>query len=140
MCTVITSEQKGNPEIAKEDIKVYKKGKTLDNKFYPSYIPQFSYVKNELYTTEFTYTRDGEWDLACDSIESEYRMEVEHPKFVRQGYHAFSTLKRAMNSISTYGNELVIGLFIIPKGAKYYVNPAKCIVSNQIIFKEVIKD
>jgi hypothetical protein len=138
MCTVITSEQKGNPKIAKKNIKVYKTGKLKDGEFLANF-RIFNYVHDITYTTEFTYSNGLQYELVCDLIESEYRSSMEKPQFVKQGYHAYSTLTRAMDSAQRGNDDLVVGLFVIPKGAQYYLNPAECIVSNQIIFNKFIK-
>jgi hypothetical protein len=53
-------------------------------------------------------------------------------KFLCYGFHAYTSLQRAKKDIK---NEILkfIMEFIIPKGAKYYINPKqKEIISNQI--------
>lgn len=134
MCTVISNRVKGHPKTASKDIVVYKLGHSLEEgEMFKSPYCRFCYKKDELYTTEFTFATSGQFD----DIEGEYRQSLNNPQFVAKGFHALIELdveRLTDDSLNIYTR----ALFIIPKGAKYYVNPAKCIVSNQIIFKEFL--
>jgi len=137
MCTVITKAQLGNPRVAKRDRKVYKVGIChVNNTFSPSFRTKFNYKQNVLVTTEFTYTTDAdkENNNHCDNVEGIYRYSLKDPQFVVKGFHSFTTFRRAMNYSRDNYHENVAE-FIIPKGAEYYINPARCAVSNQIIYK-----
>lgn len=136
MCTVITSEQKDNPEIAKKNIKVYKIGRLFRGNFIPNYMKDFRYKPSKIYSTKFSYEYFFATD--CDDIEERYLSTLVDAQFVTEGFHAFTTLKRVKDASKGRYIPVDIGVFIIPKGAQYYRNPARCIVSNSIIFKNLI--
>lgn len=119
MC--LFTEQK-EPKIADKDIIVYKVGKITNKQFISPY-QYYSYTKNELQReikihSEITHIINGYY----------YRV-------VDEGYHAYLTFRRALNSFYLIGKH--IGKFIIPKGSKYYIGDDGDgdIVSSQIIYK-----
>jgi len=137
MCTVITELAIEQPQIAKRNFAVYKMGYKTGDGFEAIYTC-FEYKKDKIYETNFTYSTSS-LESVADSIEMAYRQSIYHPAFVLEGFHAFSTFIRASYSLKRCTTKnIVLGKFIIPKGAKFYKNPAHCIVSNQIIFRKTI--
>lgn len=134
MCTVISNRVKGHPKTASNDIVVYKLGHKLEEgEVFKSPYCRFLYEKDKLYSTEFTFATSGQFDY----IEGLYRQALGCPAFVAGGFHALTHLDTGRLT-DTSKDIYTRALFIIPKGAQYYVNPAKCIVSNQIIFKHFV--
>lgn len=140
MCTVITKQMEGNPLIAKKDIKVYKIGTRYTplegySKFISLY-QNFIYSPEHLFQTKFIYIYDGQ---TSDMKESDYMDTIEEQDrvFVTRGFHSYISKTRGIGSSRT-GSRTEIGLFIIPKGALYYVNGSDNVVSNQIIFKKFL--
>ena len=137
MCTIIEERQKGHPKIAKKDIVVYKVcSKIDDNKVRASYYERI-YRKNALYNSTFSYTNQ---ETYSDNTEGFTMHELGKPlSFVAEGFHAFTSLDKKRLVLQIWEDDKdVVCKFIIPKGAKYYQNIAGNIVSNQIIFKEIL--
>ena len=138
MCTIIKLSQKNRPRIATKDIQVYKVGSWINrNDQFTSKYYGHDYVSDQLYTAEFSYSNN---DSCSDSTEADYYVKLREKGvkqvFVGQGFHAYVSIDRISRE---YGFKPInLGLFVIPKGAEYYLNGAGNIVSNQIIFKEYI--
>lgn len=135
MCIVISHLVVDHPTIATEDIIVYKSGSKPEKlpEVFSARFFTFYYEKNKLYKTQFKTTIDESW---FDPIEETYRDSLKYPVYISHGFHALTELD--MNRLNSMGGIHKIGMFIIPKGAHYYETPAKCIVSDKIIFKEFI--
>lgn len=135
MCTVITINQKPRPRTAKVDIVVYKKGNRYhyDSSEFRSEYLNFLYKPDELRKTEFEFTNET---CVNDSVEDNYRDTIPERKrvYISKGFHSYATYERAKKGF----NSCAFAEFIIPKGAKYYLNGCGNIVSNQIIFKKFI--
>lgn len=130
MCTIILKNQK--PIEATEDITVYKSLVYKKEIGYSSIYEGFSYKKDVLYETKFTYTSNLR---ASDEIEAKYRDSLNENLLlaVEHGFHSLKNLERRRLRYN------VICIFIIPKGTMYYENPCGNIVSNKIILKGSLK-
>ena len=134
MCTVITHRQLGHPRTAKKDILVFKLMRSVYCDKSTSSYRRFQYIINQLNTTEFTYDVEH---CVNDLHEYQYRETLSNPHYVSGGFHSYASIKRMKKSGMI--NFLCAAEFIIPKEAKYYINGADNIVSNQIIFKGYLK-
>lgn len=131
MCTVIPKSKKGHPSIAKEDIEVYKTCDKIDKTSVSSCYQKFLYRKDKLYSiTKFSYDNDR---CCSDTIEHDYRDTLDNPVYVNKGFHSFDK-----NDNRLKDHFELPCRFIIPKGSRYYKNSVGNIVSNQIIFKEIL--
>lgn len=144
MCTIIRADQKGDFKTAKRNIRVYKYGKISESKIHPDKLSflspflKFNYEKDVEYKCNFSYSPMGD---CFDDEEIDYldrlRTSRKVPLYVGNGFHSISTCnKDRLYQSYTYHN---IGMFIIPKGAHYYITPAHCVVSNALIFKSQIQ-
>jgi hypothetical protein len=131
MCTVITKNRQGKPSIAKEDIIVYKACNQNGSRVV-SAARYFEYIKDLLYQDDFTYNTDNS---ISDDEEATYEVSIPLKKrcYVVKGFHAYLDEERTISWPNTVSCE-----FIIPKGALYYKNGSRNIVSNQIIFKRIL--
>lgn len=137
MCTVIPKSIWNKPSIAKKDIIVFKKCRKDEEQVdvVISSYTKFHYIKGNLYQTFFNI---DEYGCPADEIEVKYRDLLYSPfLYIRQGFHSFKSLRGRENLLL---NELkrCNCKFIIPQGSEYYQNKCGNIVSNQIIFKEII--
>jgi hypothetical protein len=141
MCTVIPKRRMNHPLTAKKDIIVYKHCKIDEDQIYISHNRSFRYVKNTIYTTKFI--QDNNTNICSDQREGHYRDDLLNRQipivYISGGFHSYERLDLLENSNWDKFNTGKYCKFIIPKGAKYYSNLAGCIVSNQIIFKEIIE-
>lgn len=146
MCTIIRSEQVNYPLIATEDIEVVKCcNATEDRSIVKSLFQDMVYYSGHLCEAEFSFDRDTYNGLVSDHPEDNYRNSLEKDNipatFVITGFHSYESLERAKIGIEDrlfqYSSSCC--LFIIPRGALYYKNEVGNIVSNKIIFKEIIK-
>jgi len=139
MCTIISANRDGTapePKIAEKKIFVYKAGRydRKDKIFFP-FLKFFAYTKDEVNKTKFTFdNNNGNW---FDDKEYNYLLRVQKPIYVARGFHALK--KPEVDRLSVIRSVDSIGRFIIPEGAKYYDNPAGCIVSDTIIFDKLYK-
>lgn len=58
---------------------------------------------------------------------------------IGEGLHAYSNEEKAFIERNSFCGSVVVALFVIPKGAKYYVNKHKEIVANKMKFAKVLK-
>ena len=137
MCTIITREQSKKPDVATENITVYKFGrKTRVGNFVSPYL-DYMYQQDIIKSTKMTYS-DYDGNGASDTVESLWayaNIPIENKIWVMEGFHAFTTLNRILDHYPAYKT---IAEFIIPQGALYHRNGADNIVSNQIVFKKFI--
>lgn len=135
MCTVITKNRQGKPSIAKEDIIVYKAcdKDIIKENVVISPSQYYKYMKDTLNEAIFSYNTD---DSVSDDIEGEYEESLSKNKrcYVVHGFHSYLNKER----MNTWSGTNVNCKFIVPKGALYYKNAVDNIVSNQIIFKEIL--
>lgn len=136
MCTIILKGQE--PILAEEDIKVYKSCFEKENGV-KSIFEEFSYEKDIVYKTDFTFGKKSSDFIASDDNEYLYKKSLnkEEVSSVMKGFHSLMTFDK--ERLDYYFSKYVFCLFIIPKGSLYYINPVGNVVSNQIIFKEIIK-
>lgn len=133
MCTVIKKTQKGHPKTAKENIIVYKACNSIaiiSKTKVRSISEGFIYIKNRLNKTRFSYSSQVSYS---DTIEGDYCSKLNDPLFIAKGFHSYIDEERLKEWDGDYNCK-----FIIPKDAKYYENEVGNIVSNQIIFKEIL--
>lgn len=140
MCTIIRKTQKYKPRIAKQDMTVYKLGYDYESELdesgevcvevFTSGYKGFDYRAGEEVSTTFTYNHSH---LVSDSYENHYRTRLEEKNrcYVCGGFHAYASIARSHH---TYQGDMTLGEFIVPKGAKYYLNEAENIVSDRIKF------
>jgi len=129
MCLFATTKR---PYTAKRDLTCYKAIKPSGRAF----LHNFIYKKGVPNVTEMKKTNDKE---SPDCIFSKYGGKTFNT--IGDGFHSAKNPERFLNPIANYfGRGLVIARFIIPKGSKYYLDNTGLVVSNQIIFKEVIFD
>lgn len=134
MCWVIgKNTYLNNPDkyrkVAKEDIEVYKFGKVKDESFHPFYLSEFTYA---------AHTLNDEVELILIESSEYYK----NKKFIREGYHSYSSRDKAIDRINkerflfetTSQVGISIGKFIIPKGTEYYEHKDGSIVSSQLIW------
>jgi len=136
MCTVIQKEQL--PKIAEKDIEVYKLAQVKMSDTFMSAYKGFCYKAGKEYRTEFTFSNIAE--QVSDSYELKWRnitIPVYNRRYVMEGFHSYNSIKR-LKLTELYSYSVIIGLFIIPKGATYYENGAGNIVSNRLIFKNYV--
>jgi len=105
---------------AKEDMVVYKygiilRGSRINHYNFESPLHNFVYGQNIIYKTEFKITKFG----------FQYN--------IHDGFHAYIKENTCVKDTTLRTN----GIFVIPKGSKYYLGIHGDIVSNQIIFKEL---
>jgi hypothetical protein len=141
MCTIIPEHLKDEPCIAEKDIVVYKSClKSLkDPRHAISVYRGFRYVKDVANEVEMVFFKDEEYpnDLTCfDDTEFEYLQELTHPIAITSGFHSLIKCN-AKRLLEFYKNRYICE-FLIPKGAKYFINPCGNVVSNQIIFKKFL--
>lgn len=111
---------------AKKDITVYKIGYALDAKyeeqkdiFVPYYQQMFQYIKFEL-TPLIILSRQNNINIY-------------------NGYHFYSNCEKAdsflKSMLGTYKSKIDLGIFIIPKGTRYYINNVLNVgVAEQLIY------
>lgn len=118
MCFVTNKEPISH--IAKKDIRVYKVVKKLDCLSCLSIYQNFQYIKNEIYKQK----------IIPKHIYTGYE--------IRDGFHSYtcSFMFSVLYKKLPRNLKLHIGIFIIPKGTKYYVNSRNEVVSEAIIYKE----
>jgi hypothetical protein len=126
---------KGHPQTAKEDIIVYKGCNSVfkgNRSVVISPCFDFCYKKDVLYETKFSYTNNLKFS---DSLESDYYNNIRYgAAIIADGFHSFAGFERAKKwNTCDHCCE-----FIIPKGAKFYLNAVGNYVSNKIIFKRII--
>lgn len=102
-------------KIAYSDLIVFKGsevGLCSKNTFYPYYRPRFKYEK--------------------DLVKNKIKLRKINDR-IEDGYHSYDRSRSVKDFLSCHST---VGIFIIPKGSRYYVNPDNTeIVSNQIIYK-----
>lgn len=110
-------------KIAKKDIVCYKVSIRSTSCGVPNDFTKF----NPYYCWGFTYKQEKQATvikLGTRNIE------------VNKGYHSYKNRRHLMNYWN--GCDLYVGIFIIPKGAKYYENDQEY-VSSTLIFKRYTK-
>jgi len=115
MCLHVNVPYSGRePLIAKEDMTVYKSiiRNTKDNSGYPYYYSEV--IKYQIGKKNPVV----ELDLVYNQV--------------HKGYHSWASQDQSFCQSNS--------IFIIPKGSKYYIGIHNDYVSNQIIFKEWIKN
>ena len=136
MCTIIPLQKQNHPQIAEEDIIVYKLGyRSFREIVFTSELLKYSYLPGEVRHASFSYdTSRNISPMYYGSAEGTYRDSLKNPIGVCQGFHALTRLTLAKHHKISKS----IGRFTIPKGSKYYKNPVGHIVSDTIIFNEFI--
>jgi hypothetical protein len=138
MCLI---KQKGEAQVAVEDITTYK---ILDN-FRSLYYP-FKYEPKRLYSTEMK--EDKDWIVADsdaeDALEEEYgekwrESHKDELMIIGQGYHSCKTIGRAERLKLGYGGICHIYVCTIPKGSLYYEDISDLVVSNQIVIDKILE-
>ena len=111
--------------IANEDIVCYKVLRKICFRYYALCCTEFRYKKNKLYKTE---------------IKAERCYQRFEGIYIEEGFHSSNSIYTAKIEwmYGAIGITRVLAKFIIPKGAEYYENDKER-VSNQIIFKKIIK-
>lgn len=141
MCLVITKDQVNNPQIAENDLEVFKICTKWSEDIAISIFEDFPYRKGELYKTELTYV-DPEYHGGFDSVEMRYLSKLErdgNAMMVLHGFHALNSLdKNRLGKLNCLEKDDWVCSFTIPAGSEYLENPTGCIVSNQIIFNDYI--
>lgn len=127
MCLTIT---KTIPKIAKTNLLVFKVGRIKRTEFSTCHRSYYYHL----------YKENSVIDLAVDLLNGLSTPNTE--KVISKGYHSLPDLKTVKKYIlqdNTWGPFKNIGLFIIPKGSKFFVGtdngstiPALC--SNQITY------
>ena len=144
MCWKIDKKEfKSNPEkyhkVAEEDIVVYKFGKEIDKKFFPSYKINFGYEPNYLSDkVEIKLNKDGVCyhGTRCFYSNEGYHSYSEECEIIKYLYNVgvYSKISNG-NRLDYYEFETpFIGKFIIPNGTEYYENEDGEIVSSQIMW------
>ena len=139
MC-LITSKR--SYKIAREDFTVWKL-LDLDNK---SSVQEFQYERGVLYGEPIELIGEdlykGVEIFPADNIDQEHLREVYNWEssskynpaliYIRKGYHSYLTENRITNFTV---RDTKIVEFIIPKGARYYIDDTGICVSNRIKMK-----
>lgn len=108
------------PLIAKEDIKVYK---NLRHNGYSPY-QTFKYEKGFHYSVEkFGKTVDWSYDHPSYPSVKNWYLQID------KGLHSYTSLAKAKESF-----DCKTVVMYVPKGAKYYINDNREIVSNNLIW------
>lgn len=134
---------KNPPQIAEEDLIVYKAVYRSAEHQIRSEIQLFIYEFGRLYTEELKpesnlYLAQFYDDRACNQeikmgIRNEFRVIIqsEDNKTISRGFHS-------ARSASRFGSRSTIVECTIPKGSIYYEDGDELIVSNQIIINKII--
>lgn len=130
MCTVVPRHCK--PRIAKEDIETYKLCREVPGGV-SSALQTYFYKADVIEKAEISFVNYAEY---FNDKEGDYLETLSNPRFIQDGFH--SSIKRE-NLDNFYLGSCRLCRFIIPKGSKYYKSGIGMVVSNQIIFKEIIK-
>ena len=131
-------------KVAEEDVIVYKVGKLMNGKFFPSYYSEFGYEPNS-----------NNDKVSLKLIKKGGTCLGDHCNYIDEGYHSYSgkcELIKSFYDICVYPkfynercldyydfDDPFIGEFIIPTGTEYYENEEGEIVSSNIIWTGKIK-
>lgn len=114
MCFYI-NQKFNEPIISEYDILVFKKGEIVNNRFQPFSQSNFEYKIDKITKT----------------VKIKKQRELSH-LVIHEGYHAFTSLYSAKKDSFYWYNH---GLFVIPKGTKFYYDPINCeTVSENLIY------
>lgn len=119
MCFVIDKKY-SKPLIAKRNIKVYKVGVVEDDIYFISAHKSFQY-------------KNGVINKKVKLRPTKMNLHHQNSSLIHEGYHSYINVDSS-DMMESYG------VFIIPKGTKYYVNPYyNERVSETLIYKGELK-
>lgn len=122
-------------KVATEDLVVYKIGNTFADEFV-SFYHSFNYIPNKVYSVKPEITIHCISDIHIHQGFHSYKHAVIKHKIV------FTSLVIPLAEKVIYipgtNNDLCLAKFIIPKGSRYIENDNNEIVSDKILFSEII--
>lgn len=127
------------PCIAEKNMVVYKVGHiwTDDPRIFVSVFRGFPYTQGEVTDNIDIHLKWYPIEVGCYTGERRIPDTIYAKWFADEGYHSYNcydTAQKTLEKITPTFNEETVGVFIIPKGAKYFLGTCDEIVSSELTY------
>lgn len=139
MCLAVLDINK-EPQIAQENIVVYKRLERTGKGEYMSPFIGYKYKRNQLYKAKIGRILGGKRQFPQTCMDYNMNKKITVIGVIHQGIHAYISRATAITkSDDWFDEEESVITCIIPKGSQYYLGAGNEIVTNQLFIGTKIK-